>query len=200
MNHLAHFYLSGSDTNLLIGNFLGDYIKGRLVGERQVAIETGIQLHRAIDAFTDSHPITRRSQSRFEPRFRRVSGIMTDIIFDHFLAKDWDKYHSDDLQNFSDITMRKLLASREHLPENAIEGCQRMYDNNVLSRYVEPAFIDRSLRHLSTRLSRDNPLTEGYVQFLENQEELHSDFQEFFPVLQKHVSTWVVDSNLAEKT
>ena len=199
MNHLAHFFLAGSDTNLLIGNFLGDYVKGRLVGERHAAGEVGIQLHRAIDAFTDHHSITRKSQSRFEPRFRRVSGIMTDIIYDHFLARNWNNYYSKDLQEFSDSTFEKLLENREHLPANAIQGCERMYENNVLCRYVEPAFIDRSLRHLSTRLSRDNPLMEGYTQYLENQDELNLDFQEFFPVLQEFVSTWISTSKLAEK-
>ncbi len=199
MNHLAHFYLAGSDTNLLVGNFLGDYIKGRLVGKRSAAIETGIRLHRAIDAFTDHHPITRRSQSRFEPRFRRVSGIMTDIIYDHFLACGWSNYHIEHLQTFSDTTFEKLLAHREHFPDNAIQSCERMYENNVLSRYVEPNFIDRSLKYLSTRLSRDNPLMEGYNQFLQNQEDLNLDFQEFFPVLQQFVDAWVSDNQLAEK-
>jgi len=200
MNHLAHFHLAGSDTKLLIGNFLGDYVKGRLVGKRESAIETGIRLHRAIDAFTDSHTITRKSQRRFEPRFRRVSGIMTDIIYDHFLAKSWDSFHTMSLQTFSDFTFKKLLANKEHLPEQAIQGCERMYENNVLSRYVEPGFIDRSLCHLSTRLSRENPLTEGYSQFLQNQEALNTDFQEFYPELQNFVGSWISETNIAEKT
>jgi acyl carrier protein phosphodiesterase len=199
MNHLAHFYLAGSDTNLLIGNFLGDYVKGRLVGERLSAIEAGIRLHRSIDAFTDNHPITRLSQSRFEPRFRRVSGIMTDIIYDHFLASEWDNYHQKHLQNFSDITFEKLLNNKEYLPDSAIKGCERMHKNNVLSRYVEPTFIDRSLRHLATRLSRDTPLAEGYGQFSKHREALGHDFREFFPLLQTFVNTWIRDRNQAER-
>jgi acyl carrier protein phosphodiesterase len=139
MNHLAHFHLAGSDTSLLIGNFLGDYVKGRLVGKRESAIETGIRLHRAIDAFTDSHTTTRKSQRRFEPRFRRVSGIMTDIIYDHFLAQNWGNFHTENLQEFSNTTFEKLLANREHLSEKALLGCQRMYESNVLSRYDEYA-------------------------------------------------------------
>ena len=198
MNHLAHFYLSGSDTNLLIGNFLGDYVKGRLTGSRQINIETGIRLHRAIDAFTDRHPITRLSQSRFEPRFRRVSGIMTDIIYDHFLAKNWQNYHESSLQNFAQATFEILLANKEHLPEDAIKNCERMHENNVLSRYADSAFIDRSLAHLSTRLSRENPLAEGYGQFLNNQEKLCTDFEEFFPALRQFVDTWVSETKLVE--
>ncbi len=194
MNHLAHFFLAGQDPDLLVGGFLGDYVKGRLRGERMHAIEAGIKLHRSIDAFTDSHSITRSSQRRFESRFRRVSGIMTDIIYDHFLAIHWKDYHHLELQAFSDTTFEVLLAGTEHFPDIAVRSCVRMHEANTLIHYRSEEFVDRSLIYLSRRLSRDNPLSEGYVQFVNNRKELESDFQAFFPDLINFVENWKLES------
>lgn len=190
MNHLAHFFLAGQDPDLIVGGFLGDYVKGRLRGERTLAIEAGIKLHRAIDAFTDRHPITRASQRRFEPRFRRFSGIMTDIIYDHFLALHWNDYHQLDLQAFSDATFEVLLADTGHFPDSAVRSCKRMYETNTLIHYCNAEFIDQSLNYLSGLLSRDNPMAEGYVQFLNNRDGLECDFAKFFPDLMKFVENW----------
>jgi acyl carrier protein phosphodiesterase len=191
MNHLAHFFLSSADSNLLVGGFLGDFVKGRLKGERTRRVEDGIKLHRAIDAYTDQHAITRLSQKRFDPRFRRFAGIMTDIIFDHFLALHWHKYHGEDLQTFSDATFGVLLGNREHLPALAIKACERMHDANALLNYRKPEFVHRSFCHLSTRLRRDNPLTDAYEQFLANRDELDSDFGKFFPALTRFADNWI---------
>ncbi len=195
MNHLAHFFLAGDDSNLLIGGFLGDFVKGRLKGERTAAVEDGIKLHRVIDAYTDKHAITRASQRRFENRFRRFSGIMTDIIFDHFLAVHWQKYHQDELQTFSDTTFGILLDNKEHLPSLAIKACERMYCSNALLNYRDPKFIDRSFNYLSSRLSRDNPLAEAYGQFLANRDELYTDFSEFFPEVTRFANNWIGSLN-----
>ncbi len=190
MNHLAHFFLAGRDPDLLVGGFLGDYVKGRLHGERTQAIEAGIKMHRSIDTFTDNHRKTRSSQRRFEPKFRRVSGIMTDIIYDHFLAIHWKDYHHLDLQTFSDATFDILLASTEHFPDTAVRNCARMNEANSLVHYRNEEFVDRSLHYLSGRLSRANPLAEGFIQFQNNREGLESDFQAFFPELMKFVENW----------
>ena len=191
MNHLAHFFLAGDNSNLLIGSFLGDFVKGRLKGERITAVEDGIKLHRAVDAYTDKHAITRVSQRRFENRFRRVSGIMTDIIFDHFLAVHWQKYHPDDLQTFSDTTFAILLGNKEHLPNLAIKTCERMHCSNALLNYRDAKFIDRSFHYLSGRLRRDNPLDEAYGQFLANRDALYADFSEFFPEVTRFANHWI---------
>ncbi len=183
MNHLAHFFLAGEDPGLLVGGFLGDYVKGRLKGERGASIEAGIVLHRAIDAYTDQHPVTRKSQARFEPRFRRFSGIMTDIIYDHFLAANWHAYHSTDLQGFSDKTFETLLAHREHLPTPAFQTCERMQATNSLFSYQNPEFVDRSFHYLCRRLRRANPLDQGYDEFLQHKCGLYEDFVQFFPEL-----------------
>ena len=195
MNHLAHFFLAAESGELLVGGFLGDFVKGQLKGERCTAIENGIRLHRAIDAYTDKHEITRISQKRYEKRFRRFSSIMTDVIFDHFLAVRWREYHSDELYTFSNNTFSTLSQNREHLPPNAIKAFERMQCSNVLLKYRDPEFVDRTFRYLSGRLRRDNPLAEAYEQFLVNRDKLDSDFIEFFPELTHLSNEWIANSN-----
>tara|TARA_B100001971_G_scaffold185976_1_gene185619 strand:+ start:1128 stop:1745 length:618 start_codon:yes stop_codon:yes gene_type:complete len=195
MNHLAHFFLAEENGELLVGSFLGDFIKGRLKGERSTAIENGIRLHRAIDAYTDRHTITRTSQQRYEDRFRRFSGIMTDVIFDHFLAIHWREYHCEELQTFSNTTFSTLSQNREQLPPFAIKAYEGMQCSNALLNYRDPESIERSFRYLSGRLRRDNPLAEAYGQFLANRDELESDFIEFFPALAQFTLNWIADSD-----
>jgi len=190
MNHLAHLLLAGSDEGLIAGAFLGDYIKGRLTQDMPGHVVRGIRLHRAIDAFTDSHRLPLESRQRFENRFRRFGSIMTDVIYDHFLAANWHEWHPDHLQQFSDRTFETLFQQREHFPEPAIKSCQRMFEHNSLVNYQDPEFIGRSLRYLSTRLSRENPLDEGFLQFIKQQEQLLADFRKFFPELISYTEHW----------
>ncbi len=199
MNHLAHLFLAGENPDLIIGGFLGDHVKGRLKGERNTGIEQGIALHRSIDAYTDTHEITRRSQSRFQQQYRRYSGIMTDIIYDHFLALDWYNYHPQDLQSFSDDTFRILLGNIADFPLAAAHSCQRLYDYNVLAGYTNDEFIKRSFAYLSNKLTRENPLTSGFQQFADNREELHADFEAFFPQLMTFVDEWKEKADILQR-
>jgi acyl carrier protein phosphodiesterase len=57
MNFLAHIYLSGSEHEILIGNFIADSIRGKQFDAYQNSIQQGILLHREIDEYTDSHPV-----------------------------------------------------------------------------------------------------------------------------------------------
>ncbi len=196
MNHLAHLFLAGGNPDLLIGGFLGDHVKGRLKGERNIKIEQGIALHRSIDVFTDAHDMTRQSQSRFQRQYRRYSGIMTDIIYDHFLALDWYNYHPQDLQSFSNDTFSILLDNVKEFPRTAAHACQRMYDYNALAGYTKDKFIERSFIYLSGRLTRENPLANGFRQFVDNREELHADFEIFFPQLMIFVGEWKKNADI----
>ncbi len=92
MNFLAHIYLSGNDTDLIIGNFIADGIKGKKYKKFSPGIQKGILLHREIDTFTDAHPIVRQSTKRLHKNYGHYSGIIVDILYDHFLAKNWSRY------------------------------------------------------------------------------------------------------------
>ena len=190
MNHLAHFALTDQKPQTLVGSFLGDYVKGRLNGEFAPSIERGIKLHRAVDAFTDRNAIVRQSQKRFEKEFRRYAGIMTDVIYDHVLARLWQDYYDSQLEQFSKCTLGTLLEHAEMLPEKAHQTALRMFELNSMARYGTDAFIENSFIHLSTRLTRANPLDIAFDQFAQHRQALESDFRDFYPELVDFCNHW----------
>jgi hypothetical protein len=66
LNYLAHAYLSFNDSNLLLGNMISDYVKGKKKFDYPIKIQQGIHLHRLIDEFTDFHPITKEAKQFFK--------------------------------------------------------------------------------------------------------------------------------------
>ena len=92
MNYLAHLYLAGNDAEALIGSLMGDFIKGRVDPDLPPVLRQAILQHRRIDSFTDAHPIVRRSKQRVTNEFRRYAGILIDVFYDHFLAREWSQY------------------------------------------------------------------------------------------------------------
>ena len=59
MNFLAHVYLSGSNIHLAVGNLIADRVKGKNIELLAPEIQEGVLLHRAIDTYTDQHPLVR---------------------------------------------------------------------------------------------------------------------------------------------
>lgn len=193
MNHLAHFKVAHPDPGLIVGGFLGDFVKGRLAGEFPTTIEEGIRLHRAVDAFSDRHEVTRQSVRRFAPEFRRVGPIMVDVIYDHFLARQWATWSDEPLADFADDVLAMVEHRHQTLPERARRTAERMREARSLEHYANDAFIDRSFRWLSTRLTRDNPLADGFGEFKRLERELVEDFELFFPDLEIFASEWQVE-------
>ena len=99
MNYLAHTYLSGTDSDILVGNFIADAVKGRQVDNYSEKIQQGIHLHREIDTYTDSHEVTKRSKSRLYEKYRHYSAVIIDIFYDHYLAVEWNNYHQQNLES-----------------------------------------------------------------------------------------------------
>ena len=190
MNHLAHLVLAGSEPGLLVGGFLGDYVKGRLENRFSPGIERGIRLHRAIDKFTDTPPVVKNSYTRFDSRFRRYSGIITDIAFDHLLARNWSLYYDDSLESYSCITLKKLLDHRQELTEAAYLTASRMQQNNSLAHYGSLQFLERSLVYLSGRLNHDNPLIDAVPHCVECLPDLLDDLSIFYPELMEFCDEW----------
>lgn len=190
MNHLAHFLLSFPEEGLIVGSLLGDHIKGRLRGEFPTHIEEGIRLHRSIDAWTDQHPLVRRSHRRFDSRFRRFAPLITDIVFDYFLANHWRRFHDRSLAAFHDDIFEVLNGHDRHLPDEAQHWSHHMQRSLAMLRYSEPEFIQRSFNHLSDRLSRPNPMADAFPRFEALREDLEQDFLEFFPLLMDFADDW----------
>lgn len=192
MNHLAHFFLASGNSDLMVGGFLGDFVKGPLEGQTpdpyHPAIISGIRLHRAIDAFTDQHPIVKKSHRRFNKKFRRFAPIICDIVYDHFLASQWAHYSEETLEDFGDQCYEIVLQTS--LPIKVKDTLLRMQKHNALASYAREEFIDHALINISERLKRSNPLASGFRHYEEIRAPLKEDFQLYMPALIAFVTSW----------
>jgi acyl carrier protein phosphodiesterase len=184
LNYLAHFHLSYGNDDLLVGALLGDFVKGPLTGERKKGLEQGILLHRKIDAFTDQHSTQRNIQQLLDPRYRRFAGIMTDIIFDHFLSLHWQQFHPQSLHAFS-RELFDLLSNNSHLPAAAQQQADNLMHYNVLVNFQYWPTVDAALNRVSQRLQRDNPLGDAADELNKHYGELEQQFLAFYPELQQ---------------
>ena len=101
MNFLAHLYLARGDDDLMLGGLLGDFVRGRTALKAySPGVRSGIKMHRRIDRFTDHSRAVRGLRRKFPAEFRRYSGIVIDMAFDHELARHWDQYNDDSLEEF----------------------------------------------------------------------------------------------------
>ena len=182
MNHLAHCYLSDGSDLELVGGLMGDFVKGRLDSlEYPQRVLDALRLHRRIDSTTDAHPRVRDSRNRFDPDYRRYAGILTDLFYDHFLARHWGHYHSDPLEDFARRVYDALDVHVELLPRRLQLFAVYMRQRDLLVNYRELDTIEQSLKGISSRLSRANPIGSARVQLEKHYDDLESDFHDFFP-------------------
>ena len=181
MNYLAHLYLAERSTDSLIGNLLGDFVKGRLRGQYDAAIMQGIALHRKIDVFTDAHALTRRSRNLISPGRRRFAGIIVDLGYDHFLARHWHRYADVELSSFVGEVYRTLEHRSSILPDNLQRLLPRMISEDWLGSYKNLSGIASALDRISMRFKRTNNLMGSVAEIEHHYEYLESHFLEFFP-------------------
>lgn len=185
MNFLAHAYLSFDDPKVLIGNFIGDFVRGpiEIIYEKDIAI--GIVLHRDIDKFTDHHPVVKEAQKLLKPQFGSYGSVITDMYFDYFLAKYWNSYSPLPLTEFAQNTYSLLEKYQEILPEKFLKVFQQMKQFNWLYSYSEINGIRSALTGLSKRTRFDSKMETAHVFLDENHEILRKHFEDFFEDLVK---------------
>jgi acyl carrier protein phosphodiesterase len=187
MNFLAHLYLSGNDPNVMVGNFIGDFVKGRHLHERFTpAVVKGIQLHRSIDAFTDSHPVVAQSKNRLRPKYRHYSPVIVDIFYDHYLAKNWNDYNPMLLPDFAEHCYSTLEQHRAMLPDEVLQMLPYMIRGNWLVGYAQQEGIHRALTGMSRRTRFDSKMDEAINDLRMGYDEFGEEFVRFFPELEAH--------------
>ncbi len=149
MNYLAHMYLSGTNERTLVGNFIGDYVKGRDWDKYPEEIKKGILLHRKIDSFTDAHPKFREAKMLFRKEYGLYSGIIIDFLYDHYLAKNWHLYHDSTLRNFAKRSHAILLQNFRKLPMRVQGFLPFLIQNRRLESYASMNGIIQSLKIMS---------------------------------------------------
>jgi acyl carrier protein phosphodiesterase len=183
LNYLAHLYLSGQNPSIISGNFIADAVKGNQYLKYSPEIIVGIKLHRFIDDFTDNHPIVERSKSILRPTFRKFSGIIIDIFYDHFLAKHWDKYSTTSLNCYTQEIYSMLQAHIHCFPERIQYMLPYMVKDNWLYQYKNPEGIDRALKGMAKRASFESGMENAGPALLKNYLDFEADFFEYFPIL-----------------
>jgi acyl carrier protein phosphodiesterase len=153
MNYLAHSYLSGDNDFIKIGNFLGDWVKGSDYLKYSEHIRTGIVLHRNIDQFIDRHPIARLSAGRFQSRYSKYSGVIIDILYDHFLAKNWKDFYDISLHDYVNRMHNLMLNNFEILPERLKDYLPGFMNERWIERYATLEGIRDVLETMSKRTS-----------------------------------------------
>ena len=151
MNFLAHLYLSGNDENILVGNFIGDHVKGTDFSKYHEGIISGIKLHRMIDAFTDSHPVVEESKKRLRPHFHKYAPVITDVFYDHFLAKNFLNHHTIPLIEFAEKSYFILSMHENIFPERTQRMFHFMKKENWLISYETMEGVNKALTGMSRR-------------------------------------------------
>ena len=189
MNHLAHALLAGDDEYLRLGGMLGDFVHGTLDDSPLPArVVDGIRLHRAIDVYTDSHAEVRAARELFDPPYRRYAGILLDMVFDHYLALDFDAWSAVPLATFSDELRATLHRHDALLPPALHRFRGYMEAHDLPAGYARDEEIDRALRGIGQRLRHDNPLAGAWPVLQERSQTLREHFRRFFPQLQAWVA------------
>jgi len=185
MNYLAHLYLAEQSNEGFLGSLLGDFVKGRLDNRYPETVRRGIALHRAIDSFTDAHPLHRESRNRIGGERRRYAGIIIDVCYDHFLCCHWTDYSDENLASFSQRVYGMLRDYQGELPDRMGRMVPHMIADDWLGSYAELDNVGRALDGIARRITRSNPLAGAVVEIEANYGELDDDFRRFFPQLQE---------------
>lgn len=184
MNFLAHIYLSGENPDIMLGNFMGDFLKGRAYLQQYSAdIVKGVELHRSIDEFTDSHPTVTQSKNRLRPKYRHYSGVIVDVFYDHFLAANWNQFHTQSLEQFAQQSYQIILDFKGTLPEELRYMMPYMVNGNWLVSYSKLEGIHRSLSGMARRTTFQSKMEEAVTDLREHYKSFENEFMEFFPQL-----------------
>ena len=177
MNYLAHMLLSDGSPEGLVGNLAGDFVRGVDVSSLSAPMQAGVTLHRAVDRFTDSHPTVLRSRSRLPESWRHYRGVLVDIFYDHFLARDFEAHAGERIQRH-----------RESLPPRLQQAAPVMIEHDWLRAYAHVEGLEVVLRGMSRRAKREVALDAAAADLREHYAAFETDFATFFPDLLQFAS------------
>jgi acyl carrier protein phosphodiesterase len=189
MNFLAHMLCSDDTPASMLGNFLADFVKGDVEGRFPREVVEGIRHHRKADCFTDSNEVFGASRRLISSPRRRYAGVIIDVLYDHFLATNWDRYCSTALDEFVGRVYENLGGHRVAVPHPVPWVIEKMVCEDWLRSYRTVDGIDRTFRRISRRLTRQNPLSSAIEELERNYDPLRDHFHCFFPQLMARFRT-----------
>lgn len=195
MNYLAHLCLSGRDEELMVGNFIADEVRGKQFWERyRAGIARGIALHRAIDSFTDNHPLHHQCRKRLYEKHHHYSGVVVDIYFDHLLTRQWATFNNAQLTEFVTSCFQTLTTYKKELPETMQFMLEKMIKYNWLMSYQSFEGLQKAFEGMARRAAYPSRMNEAVEDLKLHYELYQEDFANFFPVLQQFVSDWLKEN------
>lgn len=184
MNYLAHIHLAHVTGTSLLGNFLGDFVKGSDLSHLSLDVQKGIILHRAIDTFTDKHCLVRELKKSFPNNIRRTSGIVIDIYFDYLLCQNWHNYHAMPMQLVLDDFYRDLARSDLEISDRFANVKEGLLRHQWLHEYSQKESVYRAFVQIEERLGRRIIFADPSLDFIEQSTPLFTcAFDEFYPLL-----------------
>jgi len=195
MNFLAHLYLSGNNINIMIGNFIADHIKGNNYNGFSKEIQQGIFLHREIDTFTDAHETVRKSKRRLHERYKHYDGVIIDIFYDYFLAKNWANYSVIPLDVYTNSINQLFNKISSELPLKSQNFIKYMVEYNILFNYQFKDGIERVLKGMNTRTKGKSQMNLAIEDLNILHQEFEKDFTVFFKDLQNFTITKLQEIN-----
>ena len=190
MNFLAHSYLSFSEEQL-VGNMIADFVKNRDVARLPESIQKGIKLHRAIDTFTDAHPLIHEAKAPFRPLVRLYSGAFVDVAFDYFLANDTTENSQREWQEHSQRVYAVLRRYEQFLPEVFKKVLDKMQQDDWLYNYRNEWGIEYSFRNVVNKAQFLDKTTNVFPAFLANKDFLLEKYEIFFPEIKSFAQDFV---------
>ncbi|TXD83103.1 DUF479 domain-containing protein [Subsaximicrobium wynnwilliamsii] len=183
MNFLAHIYLSGEHEAITIGNFIADGIRGKHYTKYPINLQKGILLHRQIDTFTDAHPTVRLSTKKLHKNYSHYSGVIVDILYDHFLAKNWHRYSNVPLELYIERFYDSLEDHYELLPARIQKMMPYMIADNWLLSYAKIEGIQKVLNGMNRRTKNISGMNHATNELKEFYTEFEREFTSFFEEL-----------------
>ncbi len=187
MNFLAHLTLSNNDDDILIGNFIADSTRSAEYHRYKKQVVYGIELHHKIDAYTDSHPVVEESKERLRPRHGKYAGVIVDIFYDHYLARDYHRYGEYPLADFA----QRCYSLFERRFSELTQGTQRMLPfmkrGNWLVNYGTEAGMRKVFSGMSHRASFNNHMNTAVDDLVAFYADFKKDFEAFYPQLEDYV-------------
>jgi acyl carrier protein phosphodiesterase len=199
VNFLAHLFLSGSPAapayaDVLVGNFIADSVPGKQLEAYPPGVQTGIRLHRAIDAFTDQHPVVRRSTQRLRTAgYGKYAGVISDMFLDHFLARSFPEFSSESLPDFTRRVYALLSARQAEMPARVQQFLPHLTQHNWLLGYAQTEGIRRALSGLSRRATAGSGMETAVEELERNYAAYEADFRDFFPQLQAYAADFLLN-------
>ena len=193
MNFLAHIYLSGEDEDIIIGNFIADEIKGNRYLKFPPKISKGILLHRAIDTFTDAHPTVRKSTAKLHKNYGHYSGVIVDVLYDHFLAKNWSSYHSQPLDEYVQDFYKLLRDNFTKLTPRIQKMMPFLITQNWLLSYATVEGIGKILAQMNMRVKGNTQMDQAVNELKEHYDEFEAEFTSFFDEIIIHSKQKLVE-------